>query len=405
MKPTVLITKIGSVCYTKEYTRTKRNLKNAARGEQGTTEAVVNHLLKRGDIRVVYFGKWYGELPEGLIYVEWENKGLGAYSLSKEQKDKFKIDIARLDKYAPFTCFVTIAGYAANNSLLDNEYQVICQACSVRMIGPVINVLDHYKLPRIVVLNDIRNYPNEHEMTWFTPYMRPAALLSQREREWSRIIHGKRWYISERYAAAEHWRDFDEKTQPNKTHDCLIVGHAHMKDGKKLKHHDEAWRKILNSFLPINFKIYGSGWEHFSGYDPKIMPGLANADEIFSKAKTTVITITGGELYTNKARFALSKNCLPLFYGRGGPHTMDPLGKYIPLDDPSRIYEPGSLWDVVQTYCRNPATRQNVIDRLWEKTKPDWSMLDNCINDLINGRDYNTPEWRADYGGYYERKK
>jgi len=59
MKPTVLITKIGSVCYTKEYTRTKRNLKNAARGEQGTTEAVVNHLLKRGDIRVVYFGKWY----------------------------------------------------------------------------------------------------------------------------------------------------------------------------------------------------------------------------------------------------------------------------------------------------------------------------------------------------------
>ena len=100
----------------------------------------------------------------------------------------------------------------------------------------------------------------------------------------------------------------------------------------------------------------------------------------FAKAKTTVVTITGGDLYTNKARFALAQDCLPLFYGSGGPHTMDPLGKYLRLTDRDRIIIPGDLADRVKFFCRNEYARRKMIDKLWRLTEPDWSMLDRAID-------------------------
>jgi len=417
-KPTIIVTKMGSICYTAEYTKNHRNKKKAVKGEQGTTEAVVHHLLSL-DLNVIYFGQWRGDLPSGLIYVPSNIVGHKDTTTAEQQKTNFLMDIWAMDAVlaelggAKPVAFVAIAGYASNIATVDNEWCITCQACAVRYTGPSINIMKHYNLPRITICNDTRNYPNEGEVAsegW--EMLRSVALLSQRERYWIKPLQYERWFVDEKYAAAEHWRLFDERagsTTTKKTVDCQIVGHAHMKDGKKLKGYDEAWQSILAGRLPERLRVYGLGWEHFSMYDAgsdeNIFPGIADMKEVFARSKCTIITMTGGELYTNKARFALSQNCLPLFYGRGEDYTMDPLGKYVDLDSGWRITDPGDLKKKVDLICKNELARQRMIDKLWDLTSPDYSMLDECIHDLVCGAPFDMDWWREKYGGYYKTRR
>ncbi len=418
MKPTVIVTKMGSICYTAEFNKT-RNKKQKVKGEQGTTEAVVRHLLSL-DLNVIYFGQWRGKLPSGLTYVPSNIVGHNDSTTAEQQNANFMYDIWAMDAVLNETkpiAFIAIAGYSSNIATVDNEFCISCQACAVRYTGPSINIMRYYRLPRITICNDIRNYPNEGEIaTEGWEALRSVALLSQREKYWIKPLQYEKWFVDEKYAAAEHWRLFDERAYPEKTVDCQIVAHAHMKDGKKLKGYDEVWRTILNSPLPDRFRIYGLGWEYFGPYKTmsSIFPGIADMKEVFARSKCTVITMTGGELYTNKARFALSQNCLPLFYGNGGAYTMDPLGKYEPLEGALRVYQPGDLRNVVDMFCNNEEKRQRYIDRLWEQTKPDYSMLDDCIFDIAAGKHRSgtmdgfgtyTTEWRKKYGGYYKNRR
>jgi len=410
-KSTIIISKMGSICYTSDYSEQHRNRKQQVKGDQGATIAVIQHLLTL-DLNVIYFGRFYGELPEGLHYVQSHIEGLNCWSESSEQLRGFEKDIQELNELldgAKPIAFVAISGYASNMSVINNEWQITCQAAAIRYNAPNINVMKRYKLPRVTICNDTRNYPNEGEVAtegWGS--LRSVALLSQREKEWIKNIQYERWHVSEKYAAAEHWRLFDNRQYPEKTVDCQVVNHAHIKCGKKLgATYDEVWRQILNSDWPNDFKIYGLGWEHYSGYDPKIMPGITDSKEVFARSRCTVVTTTGGGLYTNKIRFALSQNCLPLFYGRDPncEFTVDPLGKYIPLNDLMRISEPNDLMRTIDWCCTHEAGRQNEIDRLWKLTSPDYSMLDNCISDIVAGRDMTTDNWREDYGGYYRTRK
>lgn len=403
-KPTILISKTGAVGYSREYSLAHRSKKAASAGEQGTTEAVLRHLGGRGDLRVVYFGQWRGVLPDGIKYVEADVAGLNDLTTAREQKERWANDMAKLRPFNP-KLFITIAGYASNTSWIDNPLCNATQACAVRYTGPLLNVIQKLKLPRVLIVNDIRNYPKEAELTWGWEWLRPIACLSQREKDWSRIITGKRWNIREVYSAAEHWRDFHRAEPIPKDLSCVVCGHAHIGDGKRLKTHDAAWRTILGGKLPKDLRIYGQGWEHFSDYDPKLMPGLvspAEVEKLFARSKTTVVTITGGELYTNKARFALAQNCLPLFYGRGEPHTMDPLGKYLPLDSPFRIGDKDDLMFLVNHFGSCETSRQDLVDKLWKLTEPNWSMLDDCIDKIIAGVNYDTDWWWNKFGGYRE---
>jgi len=420
MKPTVIITKMGSICYTSEFNKTRRNRKQLTKGEQGTTEAVVHHLLSRDDINVLYFGQWRGDLPDGLAYIQSDIVGHNADTTVERQQEGFANDIAginwllKINNWSKPVAFVAIAGYASNIATVDNEWCITCQACAVRFTGPSINVMRHYNLPRITICSDTRNYPNEGEIaTEGWEALRSVALLSQRERYWIKSLQYDHWYVDEKYAAAEHWRLFDTKLPYDKTEKtvkCQIVAHAHMKDGKKLRGYDEAWRRILGGDWPEDLKVYGLGWKHFSMYNEgeffgDLFPGIADMKEVFRRSKCTVITITGGELYTNKARFALSQNCLPLFYGRGEPFTMDPLGKYVDINSKWRVSKPGDLKKLVDHFDRNEDGRRFWIDKLWAATNPDYSMLDECISDIIDGRDRNDSSWRDKYGGYYKRPK
>lgn len=407
MKPVVLISKMGAVAYTLEYNET-RHAKLSSAGEQGTTDAVVTHLLKRDDIQLVYFGQWRGDVPKGLIYVPSDVHCLDDLTTSREQKERWNNDLEKIIPLKP-KMYVTIAGYASGWSSINNQRFSSCQACAVRYTGPVLNILEACRLPRVVIVNDIRNYPKEGEMSYGWDWVRPRALLSQRTKNWPRVIVGTRWNVREVYSAAENWRKFSRLPVRDKTLPVTVVGHAHMRDGKQLKNYDKVWSRILapeedvKTLKREGMQVYGKGWEHFSGFDPEYMGQIvtpAEISEILAESKTCPVTITGGELYTNKGRFCLAQRCLPLFYGRGEPYTYDPLGKYIPLDSWLRISKPGDLLRLVWYFHNNPRPCNDLIDSLWKATMPNYETLDECVTDLLAGRDYDTESWWNEYGGY-----
>ena len=189
-----------------------------------------------------------------------------------------------------------------------------------------------------------------------------------------------------------------------KFRDCVVIGHAHMKTDKRLRGFDEIWRTILHDMKHIrDLKVFGRGWEHFSMYNPEIMTGTISPAEVakeFAISKYTPVAITGGELYTNKGRFALMQGCLPLYYGDGGPFTMDPLGKHIALNSMFRIVKPHDLLRFINYYNSHEKLRQEIIKDLLALTEPDYSILDTCIDDILSGKDTTNQEWWEKYGGY-----
>ena len=406
-RPTILISKMGSVTYSADE-QAKRTAKRSSAGEQGTTLAVVDHLLSRGDLTVVFFGTWRGDKPDGLVHVEPDVTGMTDYCTAREQKERWSNDLLKIVPLDP-KLYVTIAGYASSRCDIGNVAIAAVQLCATRYTAPILNVIERCKLPRIVILNDTRNVPQEGEMSLGWDHVRPVAMLSQRDKNWSRVIMGKRWDIREVYSAAEHWRDFTRLPHRDKTAAVTVIGHAHMLDGKRLKGYDDVWQTILGPekdveiLKQMGMRVYGKGWEHFSKHDSSYMLGLLkphHATEILASSKTCPCAITGGELYTNKPRFCLAQTCLPLFYGDGGPYTMDPLGKYVILDSCSRIKKQGDLLRLVQYFDNNDVVRQNFIDSLWKATEPDYSLLDECIDGLLAGRDTGTSSWWATFGGY-----
>lgn len=412
MKPTILVSKMGMVTYTAEE-QAKRPAKKSSAGEQGTTLAVVDHLLKRGDLTVVFFGAWRGETPGGLIHVDPCVYGMDEYMTAKEQRTRWAEDVLHVASYEP-RLHVTVAGYASSRCHVGNDALATVQLCATRYTAPILNVIQTFKLPRIVILNDVRNVPQEGEMSLGWDHVRPVAVLSQRDKNWSRVIMGKRYDIREVYAAAEHWRDFVRLPVIEKTLPCTVIGHAHMqeKKGKRLKGYRHVWHDILapdedvERLKFMGMRVYGAGWEHYDRYDPGLMLGVVKPHEVMetlARSKTCPCAITGGELYTNKPRFCLAQRCLPLFYGDGGPYTMDPLGKYQSLDSWLRIRKPGDLLKRVQYFDNNEKPRRDLIDALWKATMPDYSLLDECVDDLLAGRDTGDDDWWEKFGGYREQ--
>jgi len=401
-KRSIIIAKVGSVFKTRALAA-----KSSKVGEQGETEGIINHLLERNDIQLIYFGMWYGDVPKNLILIEPFIEGLDENSAGKYQKECWAYDTSRVIDYEPIA-FINIAGYAATNATIDNLVGAGLQAAGIRYVGPALNIMQSCKLPRIVINNDPRSYPRESEMVWGWEYVMPAALLSQRTLDWTRMMRLKKIAVREVYAGAENWCEHIRLPSTNEI-PCTIVAHAHIKDGCRFKARDNAFSKILTPWEDVEnlhnlgLRIYGKGWEHFSRYDERLMPGVIRPNEVMevlAKSMMCPAVAAGNGFYTGKLRTCLAQRCLPLFYGRGEPHTFDPLEKYLPLNSPLRINKPGDLLRVVNLVCNKDTRREEVIDEIWEASTPNWSLLDDCIDDLLKGRDIKSEGWWQRYGGY-----
>lgn len=411
-KPCVVISKVGSVFYTREFAA-----RNSKVGEQGETEGVIKHLLSRGDLRVVYFGQYRGDVPAGLTVVQSclvdrDGNALNHDSTAADQKWAWYQDAVAVRGFHP-RAFIGVTGYASTMSMIDNPTGATVQAAAIRYVAPALNVMQALKLPRIAINNDPRNYPQEGEMCYDWDHVRPIAVLSQRTSEWDWKSRGSKWRCREVYAGAENWCEHIQLPERfDKTVPCTVVAHAHIKDGCRYRKRDDAWLRVLaprddvETLRLLGMRVYGKGWEHYSGYVPDLMPGAIRPDEVMqvlARAKTCPAVAAGDNFYTGKLRTCLAQDCLPLFYGRGQPFTFDPLEKYIQLHSPCRVNDPGDLLKQVLYWDSHEADRRNVTQYLWDASKPNWRLLDDCINDLLAGADTSTQAWWDRYGSYRRR--
>lgn len=392
MKKTILIAKGGSVYRTRALASTA-----PPTGEQGETEGLIRHLLIRDDINLVYFGKYRGEVPKGLTVVDSELVNVKSnFTLAKDQEIGFRIDIDAIEDFEPIA-FIQTAGYSPTMSMIDNPRGATVQCAAINYTAPMLNIIEHFKLPRLVVNCDPRTYPRDQEMSMGWPYCRPAALLDQCYKTISKVVGSKKYTVRSVHARPESW-GYHVRSSNTDENDCVIVAHAHIKDGCKQKMRGVSWHNVLDG---SDYKVYGKGWEHYEGYNEDQFPGCIPPNEVYEKIRThsfTPCVSAGHGFYTGKVYVAESQGCIPILYGDGSdPYTWDPLGLFIPLNSEIRIRKPGDLGRII----RMQSGHLKEVRALWrERCRPHWNVLDNMINDLLSGLDIKSPEWFELYGGY-----
>jgi len=393
---TLLIAKGGGVYRTRAEAR-----KSSAVGEQGETEGTILHLLERRDVRLVYFGKYLGEVPRGLTVVQPHLQDLNEMSTGAYQDECLAADVAELDEYAPFVGFVNVAGYSPTMSFINNPKQTTTQAACIRYTAPMLNAIQHFKLPRLVVNNDPRTYPKDQEMSMGWPWCVPAALLDQWAGTYSTVVGGVRYQRRSVYARAESWAVPDVFLGLEKTVPCTCVAHAHIYDGCKQRKREQSWHAVLDDpnmgwLVEHGFRLYGRGWARTPW--SYLSPGVIKPDEVravLGQARYCPCVSAGSHFYTGKPWVLMAQECVPLLYGDGtDPYTWDPYGKMVPLDDPWRVTKPG---DLSRLSKMGPDSQ---LERWRELLKPDFSLLDQMIDDLLDGETVGDDRWHELYGGY-----
>jgi len=406
MKKSIIITKGGSVFYTREEAR-----KASAVGEQGETEGTIRHLLARGDHQLIYFGQWRGTVLDGLVHVPSHIDGLNEDSLAREQEEAFAADVAALEAVPGFNpvAYINVAGYSPTMSLIDNPNGAQTQAAAVRYQGPMLNVIRHFKLPRIVVNNDPRSYPKDQEMSLCWPEVRPAALLDQCNDERFMTVGGRKYKRRSVWARAESWAYLEPpSTILPREIPCTVIAHAHIRDGCKQRGRHTSWENILAPDIDVaqlynqGMRVYGAGWEHYDGHWDGLFPGKVRPNEVtdlLSRSFTCPAVAAAPGFYTGKVYVCVNAGCVPLLYGDGtDPYTWDPNGIFRPLTSRDRIIQPGDLRRIVD---HTMSDYDDHIKRWRYLVKPDFTLFDSCVDDLLAGADTSTDEWFARYGGYY----
>ena len=371
---TILINKSGCVF------RTRDSNKGASKtGEVGETEGVIRHLVERGH-KVVYFGAIRGDLPctvvESHIPPDLNELSPGAY-----QRELWAKDVAALEPHGPFTHMLQMAGFSPTWSTIDNPNFASIYSAGIRYSGPALHVLHHFGLQRIMINCDPRTYPKDQEMSLTWPEVRPRLVLDQCDSEVVTKVGGKKYRRITRYAGCESWAYLNKFANTGEV-DCAVVAHAHIKDGCRQQGRDQSWRNVL---LGTNHMVYGKGWEHYSNYNPDLMPGPIRPNEVqrlLSRVKCSPC-VAQENFYTGKPYVLWSCGCVPLLYGDGqDPYTWDPKEIFLPLNHPWRINKPGDLDRLIKD-----------VDKMkghWDRVlKPRWAVLDEIADKIEEGYEFN----------------
>lgn len=390
---TIIVTKSGQALTTRAHGR-----KNA-RGEIVGTEDLVRHLSEAGH-HVVYFGDVYGDL--GVQAIKPNNSRISQWMTAREQKERFADDVRRLEDVVRGSArpplWVEFTGMPASFSFIDNPRGVQPQMSAMRYTAPMLNAMSHFRSPRVCVVTDIRAYPRDGEMSHGCPWLKPAAVLDQGgcAKEWDTTIS----FVDHRIRAvpghSESWGYLDWR-EPSRDPPWRIVGisHCHVGTGFRKKSRLESWNALLGpqgDALDERCVMYGEGWEHWPGYDPRYFPGpLDQADCMteISRAAASPVVSPDGRFLTSKPYLILSHGCIPIFAPCWGPGMTLPTRSSC-WQRTREIYEMG--------YDERLSTWASMR---WEQ---DFSVIDRLVEDYDSGLyERDEQEWHRRYGGYEER--
>lgn len=395
---TILIAKGGSAYRTRAEAE-----RSSAVGEQGETEGVIHHLLECTDINLVYFGKYHGEVPDGLTVIEPDLSAFrgSMLPLDSEQQHGFANDIKALKHLEP-QAFIHTAGYAPTFSMINNPNFATVQQAAINYTAPMHNVLNHFKIPRFVINNDPRTYPRDQEMSKGWPYSRPRALLDQKEDSWSKVVGGVKYACRSVHARAESWCHHPQRENTGQV-STVVISHCHIGDGIRTRGREASWHNVLDGYEPMP-SVYGKGWEWYDG--PINYKGILKPSEVYDEfrdACTTPVIAAVPGFYTGKPYVAISQGCIPLLYGDGvDPCTWDPKEMFSDLTSEYRIVKPGDYQRIVKQLRADTDLRAQ-MQRHWKNMcNPDWSLLDCLVEDFLNGMGIDTETWWDWYGGYQQ---
>jgi hypothetical protein len=399
-KPIVLVSKTGSVFYTR-----LEAASNSASGEQGETEGLMRHLAERNDIRVIYVGQYRGETLEGVEVFQPNVSGLNEYTTGEEQRRRFDEDWERFEPMIrgdEVLGMICVAGYSPTWSYIDNPHYANIYATGIRYSAPILEIIGRTKAPRILVNNDPRTYPKDQEMSTGWPWLIPCAVLDQVEADTTQVVGGVKYRRKSVWARPESWAHHLRRENTDE-YATVCIAHAHIADGCKLKGRDAAWHNVLGDPRPPGLVVYGKGWEHYSGYDPSWMLGPIKPNQVMDLLNMCVscpAVALDKEFYTGKVYVCEAQGCIPLLYGDSCPFTWDPYGALLPLDSEWRIRRPGDYRRIVQSLIDDTDLRQQMRDHWHRACQPQWGTLDCLIDDLLRDVDIHSSYWWSSYGGY-----
>lgn len=302
-------------------------------------------------------------------------------------------------------CAVVVEGAPATWSWPDNKNFAMVRAFSVRYTLPTLYLLHKLGIPRISIITDPKVYPRELEMATCWPGIRPAACLSQEDTTFPKRCQDEQYRVHAKYAACEHWCTItDERVQNTRRGPSVrTCAHSHFNDGRLARGRELLWQLVLNEFIDLptrDLKVLGRGWdrwpsEHFVGT-------VKTHDEVMRFLAEGMC----GPMIPQKAGFNTTKPRLhalagnvPLLWGRGvHPMTYDRDCRLYETAHECRIDETANgfteawarCWDMGET------RRQEVIERVLERTQPNFDVLERCILAAADGRLPNYQE----FGGY-----
>ena len=358
---TLLVCKSGSVFHTRDLC--------IERGEQGETEGIIRHLLDRGDCNVVYYGQYNGYDIPGLTVIQPNIQGLNEHSLNSEQREAFAVDLEQLKAVDPIA-MINISGQAPTSSLGWNPMGAQCMAFSVRYNAPVLQALHELKLPRVFLNHDPRSYPRDQEMTWYSDYCRPVALLDQCEATVNRVVGGQKYLVHSSFGHCQSWAYQPETSENLGLKPAVIVAHAHFKTGIK-KGDPGRWAGITG-----DYEVYGEGWEgHDVNWKGKLKPNEV-LEQFRSAVCGPVVPHTTGFL-TGKPYVMMTQGCIPIFHP-----SYDEGCRILPADHFCRLVG-NEFAEKAQMLWFDEGLREEIREDMKRRLVPRWGVFDSLIDQLL----------------------
>lgn len=418
---TVVVTKTGTPAYVGGIA--------TARGE-GETASVLQHLIDRGDVRVVYFGSCrgyenWGPYTSGQLIV-MDPSMTGIFSGNETPRFSDAAPMAeRIDPYIAqllehdVSCWLDMTGPEVSWSWPANPRWASCLLWSARYSGPakyaMHQVFQKQRAPRFCIVTDPKCYPRDGEMATGWDGLKPRAVLSQETTTFDRTLMEKYCKIKTVYAACEYWltEGFD-RVERVKRLDLAIAANGHLTDARvggrgkgrcsESKRY-QAWSGVLEQCNPNQTRICGAGWEnHAYQTDPErsqmfvgVLPDLnAVLDHIASGFGSPVLPQKRGFNTTKPRLHALCDSVPYLYTGSEGTLYYDIDERILPMNHPARWVDKMPKLTAEQ--------HREAVDLVLRNTTPDFSKLDHLVDRAIANDnmmyDYRNEDWVNTFGGY-----
>lgn len=350
---------------------------------------------------VAIFGANHGETPVGTKNLNTlpHLEGMTDSSLVSEWDEAYAKCNADLEAWKPDVA-VMIVGACPTTSIPGNQFATNPQCWAARYLAPALKAIEHCKIPRVCIVNDPRQIPKDHEMHYM-PWLRPAAILSQRSTVGSRSMRGEKQLVHEVHCGAENWWSFGKQaTRPDECERTVPVGiiaHTHHEDGRVGFGRMNLWEDVLKRCVG-EVKVWGKGWDTtaYAHLHQGVMP-QEKLDTAYTTFKSgAMMPMAEGFLTAKLREYALAGAMPRLITDSARRLTYDPDCVYVPRNSPARLF-PGEPW--------GSRVWEDEVARIEEVTRPSFVKLEQCLRDIeLITKDkqletFRSKDWCKNYGG------